>query len=222
MRLVLSNLFRRSPLETTLRHAETVAHCGPLFVRAVQAYFSHDHDQFELLKEEIRETEAEADRMKRNVRAHLPASIIMPFDKSVFFMYIREADKVVDCIKNALYWMSYYRFDLPDDIRKDFITLTREVGDYVGLLPELVQRGHTYFSTRMESDRESVKEIIREIRFREKESDDLEKTLYIRICADHSIDPKTFSLMIRLVETTGNIADHLENASDMMRIMIAR
>ena len=56
----------------------------------------------------------------------------------------------------------------------------------------------------------------------EKESDDLEKTMYIRLCADEDLDPKTFFLMIRLVETTGNIADHLENSGDMIRIMIAR
>jgi predicted phosphate transport protein (TIGR00153 family) len=222
MRIVLGNLLRRSPFENTLRHAEKVAQCSPLFVAAVQAYFAGDRDGFELLKEDIRENENEADRMKRNIRAHLPASILMPVDKSVFFSFLREADKVVDCIKNALYWMSYYQLELPEDIRNDYILLAKEVGDYVGFLPEMVSRGHTYFSSRMEQDRDAVKEIIREIRFREKESDDLEKTIFIRLCADESIPPRTFFLTIRLVETTGNIADHLENSADMMRIMIAR
>jgi predicted phosphate transport protein (TIGR00153 family) len=222
MRLVLGNLFRRSPFENTLRHAEKVAQCGPLFVRAIQSYFVANREEFELLKEDIREIEAEADRMKRNIRGHLPASILMPVDKSVFFTFLREADKVVDSIKNALYWMSYYRLELPEDIQNDYILLTKEVGDYLGFLPEMVRRGHTFFSTRMEQDREAVKEIIREIRFREKESDDLEKTMLIRLCADETIPPKTFFIMIRVVETTGDIADHLENSADMMRIMIAR
>ena len=74
----------------------------------------------------------------------------------------------------------------------------------------------------MESDRQAVKDVIGDIRFREKESDDLEKTMYIRLCAEEDMDPKTFFLMVRLVETTGNIADHLENSGDMIRIMIAR
>lgn len=222
MRLVLGNLFRRSPLENTLRHADKVAQCGPIFVTAVKAYFSGDRDTFELLKEDIREIENEADRMKRNIRAHLPASLLMPFDKSVFFTFLREADKVVDSVKNALYWMSYYRLEVPEDIQKDYILLAKEVGDYIGFLPEMVRRAHTYFTTRMEEDREAVKEIVREIRFREKESDDLEKTLLIRLCAGEEIPSKTFFVMIRLVETTGDIADHLENSADMMRIMIAR
>ncbi len=222
MRLVMSNLFRRSPLENTLKHASKVAQCGPVFVKAVQAYFAGDRDTFELLKEEIREIEAEADRMKRNIRAHLPASVLMPFEKSVFFSFLREADKVVDSIKNALYWMSYYQLQLTDDVKKDYILLAKQVGDYLGFLPEMVQRAHSYFESRTEKDRDSVKEVIREIRFREKESDDVEKTMYIRLCADESIPPRTFYLMIKLVETTGDIADHLENSADMMRVMISR
>jgi predicted phosphate transport protein (TIGR00153 family) len=222
MRLVLGNLFRRSPFENTFKHAVKVAQCGPLFVQAVHGYFKGDRDRFELLKEEIREIEAEADRMKRNIRAHLPASVLMPVEKSVFFNFLREADKVVDCIKNSLYWMSYYQLELPDDIQKDYMLLAKEVGDYLGFLPEMVLRAHTYFASRTEGDRDAVKEIIQEIRFREKESDDLEKTLLIRLCADEALPPKTFFLMIRLVETTGNIADHLENSADMMRVMIAR
>jgi predicted phosphate transport protein (TIGR00153 family) len=222
MRIVLSNLLKRSPFENTFKHAVKVAQCGPLFVEAVQAYFKPDRDKFEFLKEEIRDLEAEADRLKRNIRAHLPANILMPVEKSVFFTFLREADKVVDCAKNSLYWMSYFDLTLPPDIQRDYILLVKEVGDYLGLLPEMVLRAHNYFKSRMEQDRVAVKDIIREIRFREKESDDLEKTLFIRLCADESIPPRTFFLMIRLVETTGDIADHLENAADMMRAMIAR
>jgi len=222
MRIVLANLLKRSPFENTFKHAVKVAQCGPIFVEAVQAYFKPDRDKFEFLKEEIRDIEAEADRLKRNIRAHLPVSIFMPVEKSVFFTFLREADKVVDCVKNALYWMSYYNLDLPQDIQRDYVLLAKEVGDYVGFMPEMVLRAHTYFRSRMEQDRVAVKEIIREIRFRETESDDLEKALFIRLCADEEIPSKTFFIMIRLVETTGDIADHLENSSDMMRAMIVR
>jgi uncharacterized protein Yka (UPF0111/DUF47 family) len=118
--------------------------------------------------------------------------------------------------------MSYYQLDLPEDITHDYILLAKEVNDYIGFLPEMVRRADAYFSTRMDQDRIAVKEIIREIRFREKESDDLEKALFIRLCADEAIPPRTFFLTIRLVETTGDIADHLENSADMVRVMIAR
>ncbi len=222
MRFVLGNLFRRSPFENAFKHAVTVAQCGPLFVRAMEDYFRGDRTEFDLLKGEIRDLEAEADRIKRNIRGHLPASILMPVDKPTFFSFLREADKVIDCIKNSLYWMSYTNLELPELIQRDYILLAKEAGDYLGLLPEMVLRAHNFFRTRIEKDREAVKEIIREIRFREKESDDLEKTIFIRLCADEDIPPRICFMSVRLVETMGDIADHLENSADMVRVMIAR
>jgi predicted phosphate transport protein (TIGR00153 family) len=222
MRTVLASLFRRSPFENTFKHAIKVAQCGPLFVKAVESYFEGNWDQFDFLKEEIRDLEAEADKIKRNIRAHLPRSILMPVEKSVFLSFLKEADKVVDCVKNSLYWMSYFHLRLPKEIQRDYIMLVKEVGDYIGFLPEMVSRADKYFRTRTEQDRQAVKDVIGEIRFREKESDDLEKTMFIRLCADEQIPSKTYFIMIRIVETTGDIADHLENSADMMRAMIAR
>jgi predicted phosphate transport protein (TIGR00153 family) len=222
MRNVLANLFRRSPFENTLKHAMKVAQCGPLFVKAVETYFDGDWDEFNFLKEEIRDLEAEADRIKRNIRSHLPARILMPVEKSVFLSFLKEADSVVDCVKNALYWMSYYHLDLPKEIQRDYVRLVKEVGDYTGFLPEMVSTADKYFRTRTEQDRQAVKYIIGEIRFRERGSDDLEKTMFIRLCADENLAPKSFFIMVRIVQTTGNIADHLENSADMMRAMIAR
>ncbi|MFH1117645.1 MAG: TIGR00153 family protein [Pseudomonadota bacterium] len=222
MRLLLSSIFVNSPFEKTLKHADKVAQCGPLFIRAVERYFKDEREEFELIKEEIRDIEAEADKIKQNIRAHLPSSLLMPVEKPVFFAFLREADKVVDCIKNALYWMSYYRVSVPEAIESDFILLAKEVSDYLGFLPAMVSKAHQYFGSRLESDRKAVKDIVREIRWREQQSDDLEKTILIRLCADEEIPPKTFFVMIRLVETTGDIADHLENSADMMRAMVAR
>ncbi len=222
MRIPLVNMLRRSPLENTLRHARKVAECAPIFVEAVESYFKGDRDRFELNKEDIRDIEAEADRIKRNIRSHLPPSILLPFSLPAFFSFLREADKVVDCVKNSLYWMSYMQLVLPADIEREYVALVRSVGEYLGLLPELVERAHTYFETRMESDRQLVKEGVREIRHREKASDDMEKMIIVRLCAADTVPPKTFFIMTRLVETTGDIADHLENAADMMRVLIAR
>lgn len=222
MRIPLFNMFRRSPFENVMNHAEKVAQCGPLFVRAVECYFRGDRETFEFAKEEIRDIEAAADRIKQNIRSHLPPSVILPMDKFVFFSFLREADKVVDCVKNSLYWMSYLNLSLPAPLEQDYVLLVREAGDYLGFLPVMVQRAHVYFGSRSEKDRRAVKEIIREIRWREGESDDLEKALFTRVCAEETLSPQMFFVTVRLVETTGDIADHLENSADMMRAMIAR
>ena len=193
MRFPIMTLFQASPFERVREHAHNVGQCGPLFLNAVKSYMEGDRDQFEIMKEEIREAEASCDRLKQNVRAHLPSSIVMPVEKSTFFSFLKEADKVIDCIKNSLYWMSYVELSFPEDIARDYLLLVREVSDFVGFLPELVSLSHTYFGTRYESDRQAIKDIIKEIRFRERESDELEKTIMVRLCADERIPPRAFT-----------------------------
>lgn len=222
MRFPIMTLFQPSPFERVREHADNVGECGPLFLKAVESYLKGDRDQFEMMKEEIRDAEAICDRLKQNIRAHLPSSLVLPVEKSLFFSFLKEADKVIDCIKNSLYWMSYADLSFPEDVAKDYLLLVKEVSDFVGFLPEMVSLAHKYFGTRYESDRQAIKNIVKEIRFRERESDELEKTIMVRLCADDEIPAKSFYLMLRLVETTGEIADHLENSADMMRAMITR
>ena len=222
MRMPFINFFVTSPFEKVHKHATKVGSAGPIFLKAVESYFEGNMDRFELLKEEIRDLEAECDLIKRNIRAHLPRNILMPVEKPLLFGFLREADKVVDCVKNALYWLSYLNKPFPSEARKEYLLLIREVSDFLGLLPEMVQRAHTFFVSRIERDRIFVKDIVKEIRFRERESDYVEKSLMVRLCADEEMDPKVFFLMIRLIETTGDIADHLENSADMIRAMVSR
>jgi hypothetical protein len=66
-----------------------------------------------------------------------------------------------------------------------------------------------------------VKDIIRTLRLKEHEADELEHQLKQKIF-HISTDPVTVFHMIRLAEILGSITDHAENAGDMMRAMISR
>jgi uncharacterized protein Yka (UPF0111/DUF47 family) len=66
-----------------------------------------------------------------------------------------------------------------------------------------------------------VKDIIRSLRQREHEADQIENEFKVKIFSMER-DPIAFFHMIRLVEIIGAIADHAENAGDIMRAMIAR
>jgi len=66
-----------------------------------------------------------------------------------------------------------------------------------------------------------VKEIIGNLRKMEHEADKIEDMIKRKIF-HLSIDPITVFHLIRLTEIIGSTADHVENAGDMMRAMIAR
>ena len=79
----------------------------------------------------------------------------------------------------------------------------------------------TLFRRFSENRRNKVKEIIRTIRQQEHEADKVEEMI-IQKAFESVTDPISLFHVIRLAESIGAIANHAENAGDIMRAMLAR
>jgi len=173
------------------------------------------------LTEQVARLESEADYIKRNIRNHVPRGILMPVDKFQFFQYLREQDKVLDEVEDAMFWLSFRPRGIPDEIAADLNHLVDAVIPPIEKLSDLVALATEYFRTKSEAQREKIKSLIRDIRQYEREADHVERELKFKIFATIK-DALVVFHMIRLVEIVGEIADHAQNASDRMRAMIAR
>jgi uncharacterized protein len=220
MRSTFMSLFYKSPFENLQRHADKVSECARVFFRAVKCHLDNQCDVFDDLTDQVAVLESEADAIKRNIRGHLPKGVLMPVDKFQFFMYLREQDKVLDAVEESLYWLSYRPAGFDDDVWEDMLFLVEKVLPAIETLSPLVAKASDFFRSRSESLRLEIKSIIRDIRQAEHEADYLERELMNKVFTSVK-DPLAVFHLIRLVETIGSIADHAQNASDMMRAMIA-
>ncbi len=221
MRWLLNTLFYRSPFANLQKHADKVKECAKLFKQAAICHIGEDCREFEQLTDQVAKLESEADAIKRNIRNHLPKGILMPVDKFQFFQYLREQDKVLDEVEEALFWLSFRPKAVPKEISEEFIELVEAVVPPIEKLSDLVEMATEFFRTRSESQRTKMKSLIHDIRQHENEADLLERELKRKIFTEIKEALVVFHL-IRLVELVGNIADHAQNASDRMRAMIAR
>ena len=220
MRTTFMSLFYKSPFGNLKRHADKVSECARVFHQAIECHLDKQCAMFDDLTDQVAVLESEADAIKRNIRGHLPKGILMPVDKFQFFMYLREQDKVLDAVEESLYWLSYRPGELEDEIAADLLYLVAKVLPSIEALSPLVAKAAEFFKSRSEEQREEIKSIIRDIRQAEHEADHLEREL-IRNVFTSVKDPLSVFHLIRLLETVGSIADHAQNASDMMRAMIA-
>ena len=99
--------------------------------------------------------------------------------------------------------------------------LVVQVMEPIEALSEMVVEARKYFSNFSESQRSSVKQIIHTLRQQEHEADKLEDAVKEKIFSSID-DAVTVFHLIRLAEIIGSIADHAENAGDMMRAMVAK
>jgi predicted phosphate transport protein (TIGR00153 family) len=143
-------------------------------------------------------------------------------DKFTLFRYLGEQDSVLDALEDALNWISF-RIEpgVPRELEKEFLLLVDAVIDPVDELSMMVAEARKYFSNYSEKQRMVVKKIVRTLREQEHTADEAEDQLKLRIFQVET-DPITVFHMIRLAEIIGSIADHAQNAGDMMRAMIAR
>jgi uncharacterized protein len=222
MRLPFLSMFMTSPFEGLQEHAEKVNECAWAFQQAIECYVSKQCQTFEELRQEVVLLEDQADSIKRRIRGHLPIGTLMPVSKFQLFRYLREQDGVLDAVEDTLDWLSYRpEPGIPTALEKDFLLLVDAVMDPIEELTNMVREARVYFQSYSASQRVKVKDIIRLLRQQEHEADKIEHALKGRLF-NMSIDPVSIFHLVRLSEIIGSIADHAENAGDMMRAMLAK
>ena len=222
MRIPFLGLFQESPFGRLIEHAEKVKEGGRQFREAMVCYLQGHRADFDRRHLDVTRLESDADAIKRNIRGHLPSGIMMPVNKFLFLYYLRNQDNVIDAAQDTLHWLSYQSTLIPDALGDDFLYLVDKAVEVIDLVPQMAKRGTVYFRSFSTQDRERAKETIRTIRQKENESDQIERKLMSDIFAQTVSDPAATFPLIHLVECIGEISNHAENASDMMRVMIAR
>lgn len=222
MRIPFISKASYSPLGDLLEHAEKVKECAWKFQQAVECHFSSECETFAILRKEVTDLENEADVIKRRIRGHLPKNAALKMDKFQLFHYLREQDRVLDSAEDALDWLSYRsNAGIPESVEKDFFLLVDAVIAPIEELSVMVAAARDYFANPSEKHRKAVKEVIQNLRRQEHEADTAEDMVKGKVFALDA-DPVGVFHLIRLAEIIGSIADHAENAGDMMRAMMAR
>jgi hypothetical protein len=222
MRLPFLSIQSTAPFDGLQEHAAKVQDCAIAFQQAIECHVSRNCQRFEDFRREVIRLEQEADAIKRRIRGHLPKGTLLPVDKFQLFRYLREQDSVLDALEDVMDWISFRdEPGIPDSLQKDFFLLVDAVVDPVEELAPMIAAARTYFRRFREPDRVQVKEMVRRLRHLEHEADLIEDQLKRKIFQTIS-DATTVFHMVRLAEIIGSIADHVENAGDMMRAMVAK
>ena len=222
MRIPFASMFMTSPFEGLKQHAEKIIECAWAFQEAFECYLVDECKTFEDFRKDVAKMESEADAVKRRIRGHIPKGTIMPIHNFLLFRYLREQDSILDAFEDALDWISY-RFEpgIPKELHKDFMLLVDVVIDPIEQLSGMIDGARKYFKNYSEEQRVEVKNIIHTLRKKEREADDIEDGIKLKVF-DRKSDAITVFHLVRLAEIISSIADHTQNSGDMMRAMISK
>lgn len=219
-----SRLFGQSPFLPLQTHMRVVMECAREIQPLIEALARGDQDTVVKAKDHIFEREAEADRIKNELRLQLPRSLFMPVDRRDLLEVLHMQDAIANTAQDVAGLLIERQMSIPEFMHDPLIALTSRCIDtcehsasIIETLDELLAMG---FRGR---EVEKVDAMLAELNSIEDETDELGITLARSLFKHESeMDPVSVMMWYRLIEWIGDLADYAEKVGDRLRLLIAK
>ena len=223
IRTPILQTLRKSPFEGLQQHFKNINSGINYFEKAVKYYLDGNYTKFKECAIKVNQFEHKADLIKGNIRNHLPKFVFLPIDKGDFLMLLKELDGILDAAKDVTVLMDMRETKVPEDIKPEFLDLTKITMEIVDTTEEAMNLFHTILETSFGGKlRNKIKKVIHEIHRNEHESDVIEKKISKHLFNQQELDPIGTIHLLKIVDRFGFIPDHAENAGDRIRAMLAK
>jgi uncharacterized protein len=222
MRIPFLSMFVTSPFDAIYEHAEKVKECSWAFQQAIECFTTTVCDSFEEHRLEVLRFEQEADTIKQRIRDQLPRGAVLPVERFHLLRYLREEDSVLDSVLEAVNWLSLRtEMGLPAYVEKDFFLLVDAAIEPIEELAVMVAEARIYFKHFSGKQRKKINESIQKLIQMDHEVDKRKYSM-VKLAFKNEKDPVLLFHLVKLSEIIGSIADHAENAGELMRAMVVR
>jgi predicted phosphate transport protein (TIGR00153 family) len=220
----ISALFGRSPFKPMQQHMEVVYECVGLIPALFDALMAGDQKALGETQEAIFAKEQEADKIKQQVRLHLPRSLFLPVDRRDLLDVLAVQDTIADTAQDIAGLLLQREMTVPKDMQADLSQLVRRCVDacgqsnaIIGELDELVETGFRG------PEAARVEEMVAELNRIETETDDLAIALSRSLFKhEDAMSPVSVMFWYRIIQWISNLADDAEKVGDRLLLLIAR
>jgi predicted phosphate transport protein (TIGR00153 family) len=219
---MLSMIGGRSPMDGLLEHYGQIEAAMSLIQESLLCYMEGRSTckDFMTLKGELDNHEENADVIKRNIRNHLPHSLFMAVDKTLFINYTRAQDNILDAAQDALDWLNIHDVNLAELIGATGLALVEEATRTVELLKPALEDTIKLVHTDI-MDRQLVKTKYRAVREQHKKVRRLKSLIFSELYKQ-DLDFKSIFQLLHFFDRMNEMSHNAENCVDMLRAMIAR
>ncbi|HEY5719060.1 MAG TPA: TIGR00153 family protein [Gammaproteobacteria bacterium] len=218
-----TNLFGRSPFTALQQHMRVVTECVDAVPELFDALIADDHARLVAAQERIFALEDRADKVKNELREHLPKSLFLPVDRRDLLEVLDMQDSIADTAQDIAGLLVERPMELVEPMREPLrelvqrcVAAVHQGHQVIEELDELLEMG---FGGK---ERGSVLEMIAELGRTEDETDTLGMELTrLLFRNEDSMKPVSVMFWYQLIEWIGDLADYAEKVGNRLRLMIA-
>jgi predicted phosphate transport protein (TIGR00153 family) len=207
-----------------MEHMKKVRECVQLLRPLFVSVSSGDRPEVERLSDLISHVEHEADKIKNDIRDHLPRSYFMPVQRSDILGFLKEQDAMADSAEDVAVLVTMRQMAIPEECREMLMSLVEKVLETCQFSFEATSE----FKSLLESgfggpEVEKVIKMVERVSLGEWEADTIQMDVARRLFQiENKLEPLSVALWVQVFGELGKLANHAENTADILRMMISR
>lgn len=220
----LIKIFGRSPFKPIEAHMDTAMRCALCLTDFFAAANAEDWPKAMEVRKQISQLEHDADKLKVEIRSHLPNSLFMPVARTDLLELVTVQDKVANTAKSISGIVIGREQAMPQAISSTFdeylqvaINTTAQANTTIKELDELLETGFRG------QELDIVDRMISELDNLEHQTDDLEITLRRELKAiETTLPPVDVFFLYNIIDQIGELANIAQRVGSRLMVMLAR
>lgn len=209
------SLFGRSPIGPMQQHIAKAHECAAGLLPFFRAVIAEDWAQVEQVQQDMVRLEQEADRLKKNVRMHLPKSLFLPVPRSDLLELLSVQDKVANRAKDIAGLMLGRRMRIPLPLQGQMLAYVQRSVDasaqalrVVNELNELLETGFGGRETSL------VESMVEELEAIENDTDRIQVEVRRELFRlESELPPVDVMFLYQIIEWIGDVADRAHGSA---------
>jgi predicted phosphate transport protein (TIGR00153 family) len=220
---LMGNLFGRSPIRPMQEHMRAAVECARQVLPLFEEMAAGDTSAVSARRQEIDRLEHEADRIKNEIRSHLPNRMFLAVERRDMLEILDFQDSIADVAQDIAELAEMRSMVVPKPLVEAFLELVRRVvvaceqaQSVIDELDDLVETGFR--------GREVVRvdEMIDELSRIESDTDLLEERVQKLLFGLEDELGISVIFWYKLVDYVGEMADYAERVGNRLRLLTAR
>ena len=219
---LIANLFGHSPIRPMQEHMRAAVECARQILPLFEEMVAGDMAAVATRRQEIDRLEHEADRIKNEIRSHLPKRMFLAVERRDMLEILDYQDSIADVAQDIAELADMRSMVVPKQLASAFLELVRSVVTaceqaerVINELDELVETG---FRGREVA---RVDEMIEELSRMESTTDDFEERVQRLLFGIEDELGISTIFWYKLINDVGGMADYAERVGNRLRLLTA-
>jgi predicted phosphate transport protein (TIGR00153 family) len=219
---LIANLFGHSPIRPMQEHMRAAVQCARQILPLFEEMVAGDMAAVATRHQEIDRLEHEADRIKNEIRSHLPKRMFLAVERRDMLEILDYQDSIADVAQDIAELADMRSMVVPKELASAFLELVRRAvtacEQAERVINELDQLLETGFRGREVA---KVDEMINELSRMESETDDLEERVQRLLFGIEDELGISAIFWYKLIDNVGGMADYAERVGNRLRLLTA-